>query len=257
MSGPELKIIILLLLAIPGQATLTGQSSRTDPRLQEWKAQGALRDSLDSYILKQFGPNQVLLNGYQYYEEYRRYKGNPYLAREDFFTGSVSRSGQNFEGLQLKYDCFAQLIVVEFSQTGTDLNRVMINNTDTDSFRVGDMHFIKTSLNGESEIYYQVIEADPLTCYVHWEKELIPLSNDLRYPYEFSRSKALVFVRLEHELQQVQGRKAFSAMFPGELSTPLRKYYRRNQFRFSNAGPEALTQLIRFAAGELKKLQEL
>ena len=95
MSGPELKIFILLevILVMP---SLSGQSARSDQRFQEWKAQGAGRDSLAAYISLQYGPDQVLLNGYQYYEAYRRYKGSPYLSGEDFHTGSVSRSGQIF-----------------------------------------------------------------------------------------------------------------------------------------------------------------
>lgn len=238
------------MLVIPEFAC--GQHGFTDPGRDNMSMISGGRDSLRDFVRQALGPDQDLQNGYQYYEAYRRFKGDPYLPGDQFYGGSVTRKTREFRNLQLKYDCYAHWLVLEYVNREGAYNRFIITPDHTRSFTLGELYFRKTSLMGEPPVYYQVISEEPVTCYVHWYKELVPLSDDIRYPYEFSRPRAVIFVQYDSTISRTQSIRAFADLFPASAKASIRRYCRKNRFRFNNATPDDMHRLIHHTAVQLK-----
>lgn len=213
------------------------------------------RDSLTNYILGQYGSDQELYRGYQFYNTYFQYKGDPYFPVNTFNPGSMVCKGITYPGVSLKYDCYAQLLVLEYSDFKGRYNQLSLNADYIDSFVLSDWTFQKLSLDGREAAFYQLIREGPLYCYIHWSRSAVAMDRyDKRYLYEFSRPSGEFLIAYQGQIHPFSGKKNFVSVFPESLSPAIRKYLRETRFSFRNALPGDIENLLVYVGTQLTSL---
>ncbi len=225
---------------------LAAFSSRV--RSQTPVAESIALDSLSRYVGMKYGLDQSLINGYQYYQRYVMFKGDPYFQGNSFRNGSVSMRGEEYGDLHLKYDIYSQHLELEYTDFQNRYNQLIIDSIHIDSFRMGGYPFRKMAMPDEMPQFYQVVESGPVTGYIHWSKIATTVSGDLQYSHQFSDPVTTCFLGYGGEIHAFSNSKSFTALFPESLQPDLRKYIRKNRISFRTADPENIEQLLQYVA---------
>jgi hypothetical protein len=85
-----------------------------------------------------------------------------------------------------------------------------------------------------------VLPTTCFTCFIHWEKELIPLTGSFTYTSEFSEAKKSFWLEVNGKLQKFSSRKDFYGLFPDASQKEIKRLLSRNQFKFRTAGVDAI-----------------
>jgi len=211
------------------------------------------RDALAGYISEKFGPDQELSRGYLFYNAYFQYKGDPYLPKDSFQKGSMVNNGITYQNISLKYDCYSQLLVLEYSESKGRYNQLSLNSTSISSFTLGKMAFQRLSLAGSEATFYQVIRNEPLVCYIHWSRSAVDMDIfDRRYLYEFSSPSAEFHLLYQEQLYSFSGKKSFVAIFPESLTKEIKRYLRENSFSFKKVQPGEIEGLLTYVTKHLE-----
>ncbi len=239
MPGPFLKILLSTLILIVLTSSGSAQPSNRD-RPEE--------DSLSWYIQMKYGLDQELYKGIQYYKRYMQYKGDPCFPDDHYYTGSVTLKGITYSDLQLKYDCYSQHLILGYTDFRKQYNELIINSIHIDSFSLGNYHFRNTALSDPRVLFYQVLESGPVTCFVHWNREIHTTHNDLRYPYEYTGPIGAYYIAYRDRIYSVTNRKNFVLIFPEPLQQEIKRYFRRHRLRFRDVGPDEIQDLLNFVS---------
>ena len=203
-------------------------------------------DSLSSYIQSKYGLDQELFNGFQYYKRFIKYKGDPFFPDDSFYEGSVSIGGEDYNQLRLKYNCFSQFLVLEYTDYQGRYNQLRLNTDHIDSFQLGSDYFRKLSLFGEEALFYQVFSSGPVSCYIHWKKMINATSDDMQYSHEYSRPLRTYNINFRGEIQAFNNRKSFLSIFPESMAGEIKKYLRKVRFPFKEAAPDDIRNLMNY-----------
>jgi len=204
------------------------------------------RPDLPGYIRAKHGPDPGLINGIQFYDRYYQVQGHPYFGGEESNNGSVTLSGKQYSDVSLNYDLYAQHLVLSYQVQSGGIRSIILVPEHTEAFSLGGDHFEKCSLSGNGPLFYQVITAEDITCYIHREKEMVPTSNKLQYTHYFSDPRRDYFLEYSGDLHRFHNRWSFKAIFEGEAKKQVRKYLRQHRILFRGATTEELTSLLEF-----------
>lgn len=203
-------------------------------------------DSLSWYIQMKYGLDQELFNGFQYYERYVQYKGDPFFPENSFYMGSVTLKGIQYDDLQLKYDSYSQHLILEYTDFKNSYNQLIINSIHADSFRFGTYLFQKLSISGEEPVFYQVLNSGPVTCYVHWRKSITFLNFDSQYTYKFTAPIGKYYIKYGGRIQPFTNRKSFISIFPDSLQPEIKRYCRHERLSLRKADSSDIQQILDF-----------
>jgi len=222
------RILFLFILAsvysCPLRAQLSGSS---DPG----------KDSLSDFIQMKYGLDQELFNGYQYYTRYIKYQGDPFYPEDGFMEGSVFIRGTGYDHLSLKYNCFSQLLVLEYTDFQGRYNQLILNTAHIDSFRLENGSFQKYSLSDGEPLFYQVLGTPEACVYIHWKKMIKATSDDLQYTHAYSRPLGTFYVSFRGQIHPFTHRNSFLSVFPESMAAEIRKYMRKKRYSFRDASP--------------------
>jgi hypothetical protein len=211
-------------------------------------------NSLSRYITSKYDLDQELINGIQFYERYSRFKGDPFYPENTFFNGSVTLKGTQFTDQELKYDCYTQQLILQYTDLNGSQNQMIMHSLNIDSFRLGEIRFKKLSVDDKKANFYQVISTESITCYVRWYKELSLLHGyDYRFSHEFTKPFRTYIIRYRNQFHPFTSRNSFLSLFPGSMQRVIKKYLREKQFSFKDAEPGEILTLIEFIANLEKK----
>jgi hypothetical protein len=239
MPRTFLKILLSLFISVTLASSGSAQLSAGDLPGE---------DSISWYIRMKYGLDQELYNGIQYQNRNLLYKGDPCFPDDHFYEGSVTLKGITYHDLQLKYDCYSQHLILAYTDFKKQYNELIINSILVDSFSLGDYRFKNTALSGPRVLFYQVLESGPVTCFVHWKREIQSTHNDLRYLYEYTGPGGAYYIGYGGRIYPVNSRRTFTSIFPQPLQPQIRKYFRRHRFRFRDAGPVEIQSLLNFVS---------
>jgi hypothetical protein len=201
---------------------------------------------LDTYIKVKHGLDQELINGVQYYNRYRSIMNHPYFRGEEPFPGSVTLCGKKYDDLQISYDLYAQWLVLQYRGLHGGINQIILNPVRIDAFKLDGIPFEKLDLDERGELFYQVIRAGGLVCYVHWEIQILETFDNLEYPEYFSDPGHYCYLELEDALYPFTSKRKLLSLFPGGHRKRIKKYMWQENIRFSKATPGQLTGLMDF-----------
>lgn len=239
-SSPQ-RLLCISLFALVLTGHLTAQTpDRTGPEL----------DSLSRYIHMKHGLDQELFNGLQYYERYAHFLGDPYFPENVFYHGAITLRGTEHTGVQLKFDIYAQQLILEYTDFQGRYNQLIIDPVHIDAFQLGSYRFDKFSLTGEEPVFYQVVHAGPVTCYIHWEKHLTSTSYDFQFTHEFTKPAGTLYLKYRGQTYPVTSRKVLSGIFPDPLQRKIRRYLRQERYSFREADLPQIQKMLQFIAGQ-------
>ena len=195
-----------------------------------------------------YGLDQALVNGVQYSNRYIRSEGHPYFLEDRFENGSVSINGMIYQNVQLKYDLFSQDVEIKHKKyLGRNYRYVTISDR-MEAFSLGEYEFRKLKIPEEPERYYQVISTGHFTCFVHWEKKLIPIDNSVIYIDHFTNHRLYYWLELNGETTAFNNRRTFARLFPMNMQKKILKLFRQKHISFRNVGPDEILRTMEMVA---------
>jgi hypothetical protein len=202
-------------------------------------------------VQQAYGLDQDLVNGIQYHNEHLQALGHPYFLDDSFAKGSVIIKGREFSGIRVKYDIYSQHLEVEY-KTFSEVSQHLVTVTDhVNGFMHGDFKFTKLVLDDELK-FYQVIETEKFSCYIHWKKQLIQISTNPHYTEQFTKAVRSYQIHMNGESLSFKSRKTFAGNFPGPLQKKIRSLMRQNQFSFRKAAPDEIIRTMHSVSNLLK-----
>ena len=196
-------------------------------------------------VTETYGLDQELLNGIQFVNRYKRCLGHPYFTEDRLEDGSLTIRGSVYGDLLLKYNLVTQDLELEYLNSQGMTNRIIVIADFVENFRYGRYQFLKLEMEDGEEKYYQVINTDQFTCFVHWFKNIVPVVNNINYAEECTDANRVFWLEREGEVDIFRNRREFIALFPDEYRKAIRKKFSRDMFRFSNTSPENLEHILR------------
>ena len=236
---PRSTLLILFSTLIVLTLAGTGRAQLPNTRPSD-------NDSLSWYIEMKYGLNQELFNGLQYYKKYVQYKGDPFYPEDNFYNGSVTLKGITYDGVQLKYNCYSQQLILGYTDFKEQYNQLIINNIRIDSFRLGTYRFKNAALADHRVLIYQFMEAGPVTCYIHWKREIHTTHDDLRYSHEYTDPIGAFYIGYNGVIHPVDNRKTIIMIFPESIQPDIKRYFRREHLQLSKAGTGEIQDLLTF-----------
>lgn len=208
----------------------------------------AVSQDLSAYINSKHGLDYELINGTQFYYQYHRVQGHPFYISENLVTGMVVQKDNIYPDVRINYDIYAQHLILEFQGNHVGTQRVILPPVHTDGFELDGYMFKKLNLDEKGPLFFQLIQVNGLTCYIHWKKELGPATNTRDYMDAFSYPVLTYYLEYKNELHPFKNRKTFAAPFPDIHKRRIKKYLRRNMIRFKRATPEQMEGLLEYAS---------
>lgn len=242
-----IRILLFSLIALSLNMQIAAQSNGSE---------ASKNDSILRYIKKIYGLDQDLFNGVQYYKQYLQYMGDPYFPKDIFYTGSVSLKGKKHRDLQLKYDSYSQFLILAYTDFKNIYNQLMINSIHVDSFQLGKQNFQKLSLLGENPKFYQILNSGPLTCFIHWKKDITSTSYNFRYTHEFTEPIGKYYIKYRGVIQAFNNKESLASIFPESLKKDLKKYLRQQGFNFRQTGSADIQNMLDYIVNRLEILPE-
>lgn len=237
MSGSLHRILLLASVAVVFSGQMEAQPlGAADPDA----------DSLSNYIQIKYGLHQELVSGFQYYVRFPQYKGDPFFPEDVFFDGSVSLRGFRYENIGLKYNCYSQSLILEYTDLLDGYNLLRLNNAHIDSFRLETFRFRKLSFFSEEPKFYQVLSSEHLTCYIHWRKDIQAISNSIQHTHVYTSPQGSYYLEYGGRISTFTNRKSFLSLFPVSLQADIKEYFKRKHFSFRKAGPTDIENLLIF-----------
>ena len=206
--------------------------------------------SYEEHVQWAYGQDQELVNGLQYYNRHPRAMGHPYLLEGWVHQGSVNLRGKHYSGLWLKYNIHTQQVEVEYQTVNGADNQVVLVNDRVQNFTIEHYLFQRLKLEEDSEKFYQVLGGGSLIWYIHWSKNLVPVSGDSRFIEEFTAPKRSYLLELDGSIYPFSNKKSFVQLFPKNLQKDLKKLIKSNQIQIRSASSEQL-ELFIIAASNL------
>ena len=159
-----------------------------------------------------------------------------------------------YDNVQLKYDIFSQQLILAYTDFQERYNQLILNNIHVDSFCLGTYCFLKLSIAGQEERFYQLLKSGPLTSYIHWKRDIHSLDYDydFKYTHEYSSPIGTYYIRFRDQITPFTNRKSFISVFPESLQREIKKYCKQEHLLFKEAGPAEIQNLLNFVASRLE-----
>lgn len=217
------------------------------------QAQGTGDQLKYANLVNQFyGHDQSLINGILYYNRYPGTKGVPYLMSDDFVDGKLTIQGKIYPDVKIRYDILSQCVELAYTNMQGSGNWLFTVADHVEEFQVGEYQFLKLNLDGQSGKFYQVIRTGLFTCYIHWERRLLPLQNDQIFTKAFSDIDATNRLEMDGEINTFKNRKTFLELFPVDLRREIKRLLRKNRIKVRHASPDEMVRIMNLVADLLK-----
>jgi len=193
-----------------------------------------------------YGPDPLLFNGRKYtYFFPPGTGGNQFLLSTEFKTGEVTIKGNKFEGIDLNYDIYNQLLLIQSAGESGSLNIIEVSNAWLESFRIGNLEF-KILDFGNGQRIYQVLGEGPLFILYYWRKDLKLDASYGASDFTFTPSIKSQYVLIGDKLWPFRNKRSLISIFDRELKQDIKSYINRNKVRMKNVSDQTMTQLINY-----------
>ena len=176
-----------------------------------------------------------LLNGEKYYYPYRSATGTPFFEVPGNPQASVLISGRRYEGQQIRYDMFNQIMVLDYLDLAGARGSLILKNEWIDEVAINGFRFrVFTDKEGK-ERFGQVIGEGEFSCVYFWEKQYLPDMHNGEQHYFFTDPTRKSFLRYGEKQCLYKGNKSLVKCFPENLRPEVKEYLRANHIRVKKA----------------------
>jgi len=135
---------------------------------------------------------------------------------------------------------------LEYTDFQGRYNQLILNNIHIDSFRLDTYRFQNLQLFGEGLLFYQVVRSGPVTCYIHWTKNIHSTSDDLQYSHEYTGALGTYYLSYQGEIKTFSNRNTFLSIFPESMQGEIKRYLRQQGLSFREAGSADIQNLLNY-----------
>jgi hypothetical protein len=219
------------------------------PPLSAQKNNTLLSDSTDLYSLvqKEYGPDQVLINGL-YPEDYVRDAiGHPFFQDNKFYPGYIILHNQKFDDVSLKYNIFDQNIIVSQPVDENNTLQIIPPNKFITEFRVNDKLFRKFCFDGANEKFFQVIYDGDIKClYSITKKRFISYHTQKFSSFKFSKEIRDSYLLIDQKLYRYNTLGSILRHFPDKTKPEIKAFCKKERIRLSKSSDQEIRKLIEF-----------
>jgi len=177
--------------------------------------------------------NTGLYQGIIYEEPFRiGREDTQFFLNNKFFSGSVLYDGQNYYGVELKYDVFNDDVLVKIISTeggGT----LKLAQEYLQSFTIDSKEFIKILPSTESNItrygfHEEIYSGTQLKLYIKYIKDKIHLKNRDVVIHRFFETKNEHVLFLKNRYHRINNKKELISLFPN-FKNEIKAFYSNNR----------------------------
>jgi hypothetical protein len=215
-----------------------------------------LTDSTDlfSYVQREYGPDQVLINGL-YPEDYiMDALGHPFFQDTIFHPGYVILHNQKFDNIYLEYNIFDQNIIV--SQPGNENNSFQIipPNQFISEFKINSKIFRKLCFDGVNEHFFQVVYDGKIKClYAYSKNRYISYHMQKYSSFKFTNEIRRSYLLIDQKLYEYNTIGSFLKYFPETVKSGIKTFCKKEKLRLSKSSDQEIARLIEFCEAEIRK----
>ena len=176
--------------------------------------------------------NTTLYKGIVYREAYRTINEKvKFFNSAQWYDGSVVYSNQEFYNVQLKYDVYAdQLILKQLDRLGG--GALILFKSKISSFQIEDtkfVHIVGASTDSEIDGFYELLWTDTNIRLLakHQKRDFVRKDRSAAY-YEFVDDKKLYLLELDNNFYRINKKKEITDLFP-ELKKEVDDFYQKNK----------------------------
>lgn len=189
--------------------------------------------------------NQILYNGRVWRNQYPMVKDNRFLFSKEFLPGSVTIGGKTFSDVMLKYDIFADEVLIPFYPAGIlQLNKQMVDsfslifqNTNYQFIRIPDSNL---AFPGG---YYNILYKGITALYARYIKKIEKLADRDEYEkfYQINR----FFIIHNGVVSNITGKNDLSRIL-NDQKKEVRHFIKVNDLKISDKDPTSLISVLSF-----------
>jgi hypothetical protein len=202
---------------------------------------------------KVYGLDPSLYNGeiYSYFVESST-QGHQFLVSPEFKKGSVTIKGVTYENIQLNYDIFNQLILLNSQEAVYSNIIISLSKAWLERFTIGQDSFEVVNNQNTSPKIYQVIGNGTARELIFWTKEQkIDYYMGSTY-YVFSKPKKEMYIQLGSLITRFRNNKTFISGFDKSSQSVISKYMHQHKVNVKKAKADSMRALITFCNTQIK-----
>lgn len=179
-----------------------------------------------------------------YYTGFEYTKGIIYYNESPFFlglsakTGRIKYQGEWHDSLQLKYDCYEDLLILIDEEKDREIEMI---SEKLDEFYVDNHHFIKTKLNQPTEGFYELVFDGRSKLYVKWIKRIERnQQEEMHYISSYQ-----CYLLQENQYKSIKTFKDFLGNFKTDKKTII-QYCKSNHLKFKKDPFTCMKQVLSY-----------
>lgn len=197
-------------------------------------------------FVKMYGLDANLYNGRKYFSPHTSAKGHPYLFVEEARKGHLILAGKEYLNLDLKYNIYNQLIILEFENNIGFIEKIVVANSLIDTVYLFDRKFINNPFPEIRTALVQCVYEDSYSMYVSWKKEYSFKDGVAGGVFKYSKAFKDIYLCHDNTILKVKRKNKFYRFFDTEDWEPIRQYLKKHKIKFKKASDTELQELMKF-----------
>jgi hypothetical protein len=219
------------------------------------KYNALLSDSsgLFNFVQREYGPDQVLINGL-YPEDYiLDATGHPFFLDTIYYPGYVILHNQKYDHVFLHYNIFDQNIIVSQPDYERGPIQIIPPNKFISEFKINDKIFRKFCFDGLNEDYFQVVYDGKIKCLYSFVKKRYISYNYSKYStFTYTKEIRKSYLLIDQKLYEYKKAGSFLLYFPEKVKPEIRAYIKKEKLRLSKASDTEIGRLMGFCENKIQ-----
>jgi hypothetical protein len=200
--------------------------------------------SVNSFYLKNVGPNSALYNGVPYYHYWNRVTGTPFFKTDRFEKGNIRYNGTLYQGIPLLYDML-QDVVVSHNYTG-DVELALLS-AKISMFSIGKDLFTRLEADDahpglQLSGFYQVLLEGSYPVLVKRENKIEQSPKADENTARF-REYDTYFIEKDGKYILINGKNDLQYLF-ADQKAKIRKFLKRRDLRYKDHPANTIVQTV-------------
>jgi hypothetical protein len=234
----SMKIILISSLCLLNLCLSSyAQEHAPDAKADYW-------NELYKSVVNEYGFDQVLVNGIFYEDDLLGKIGHPFLFENRFYQGTLIFRGNEYKGIEMKYDIYDQQLLIYVTQNYSNA-WIIPPNAFISAFSFDGKAFVKYTLKGEPKFYQVVFDSEKLKCLYYWLKSRYDSDHERKfYSYGFTESARKSYLLLNDILLEYKNNSSFVRLFPQEIKYQIERYIKSNRIKVNKCDDSVVQKLI-------------
>lgn len=197
---------------------------------------------------KEYGLDQVLVNG-QYFEDiYRNDLGHPFYLSNSFNEGEFTLHGKEFSNLELMYNVFDQNLVVLLKNSQTNGLAFLPPIEFVSEFEIAGNRFIKYNFTNAEPTFYQVLySGESLKHLFHYSKIRYDSYHNVNFKaHKYTETKRISYLAKGDKAYKYTSKGSFLKLFPKENKKEIATYLKRHKIHVIKSPIHEIVELYKF-----------